>query len=384
MQALDVPAGGSTVPMTVVADQGNARKPANRYENIDALRAIAALAVVVQHFFGDIIHEATNQQGISYFVAISSVTYFDAGRFGVVLFFLISGFVVPFSIKGSSPLHRFAVSRFFRLFPAMWLALFCLAMASVMHGQWPSLPTFLANMTMVPAAFRQPWMSGAYWTLTIEILFYVLSAGLFALGFLYRPLVIALFALLLVAATAVPILLRSVDISMPVQYLSLHVSFLYLGLLLRMTLVDKLPGALIGSISVLLAQAVVLLPIGEFSLSRQDGFFLVGTLPILISYLAALCVFVVSVKTGAPSNAVLSRLGALSYSIYLFHGVPALMVFALFPLTGTGVDFAIGAGSLFVTLILSVIVYDYLEKPMVNLGYRYIRREDNTESKVST
>lgn len=384
MQASDVPAAGSVIPVTVLVDQSNARQAANRYENIDALRAIAALAVVVQHFFGDIIHEATNQQGAAYSLAISSVTYFDAGRFGVVLFFLISGFVVPFSIKGHNPLHRFAISRFFRLFPAMWLALFCLAVASVMHGQWPSLPTFLANMTMVPAAFRQPWMSGAYWTLTIEILFYVLSAGLFALGFLYRPVIIAIFAIVLVAATAVPILSRHFGIPMPVQYLSLHVSFLYLGLLLRMTLVDKLPGALIGSICVLLVQAVVLLTIGEFSLSRQDGFFLVGTLPILISYLAALCVFLVSVKTSAPNNPVLSRLGALSYSIYLFHGIAALMVFAIFPLTGTSVDFAIGAGSLFLTLILSVIVYDYLEKPMVNLGYRYIRREDNIESKIST
>ncbi|MGV1871398.1 acyltransferase family protein [Agrobacterium rosae] len=383
MQSSEGTAGGSTAPITVIIDQGNSRKPANRYENIDALRAIAALSVVVQHFFGDIIHEATNPQGIAYYVATSSVSYFDAGRFGVVLFFLISGFVVPFSIKGTHPLHRFAVSRFFRLFPAMWLALACLAVASAMHGQWPSLPTLLANMTMLPAAFRQPWMSGSYWTLTIEILFYVLSAGLFALGFLYRPAIVAVFAILLASATAIPILLRSVGTAMPVQYLSLHVSFLYLGLLLRMTLVDKLPGAFIGSACVLLVQAVVLLTIGDFSLSRQDGFFLVGTLPILTSYVAALCVFVVSVKTSAPHNATLSRLGALSYSIYLFHGIAALLVFAFLPLTGTWADFPIGIISLVLTLLISVLVYDYLEKPMVNLGYRYIRRDDNTESKVS-
>lgn len=32
--------------------------PHQRYENIDALRAIAATLVVVQHFFGDIAREA--------------------------------------------------------------------------------------------------------------------------------------------------------------------------------------------------------------------------------------------------------------------------------------------------------------------------------------
>ncbi|MES5099195.1 acyltransferase [Agrobacterium sp. BA1120] len=383
MQSSDVTHSGSAVPVTVVLDQGTARRPANRYENIDALRAIAALAVVVQHFFGDIIREATDQQGVAVHVASSSVSYFDAGRFGVVLFFLISGFVVPFSIKGSYPLHRFAISRFVRLFPAMWLALFCLAAASLFHGQTLSLPTFLANMTMLPASFRQPWMSGAYWTLTIELVFYALSAGLFALGALYRPAIIALFAILLALATAIPILLRSYGISLPVQYISLHVSFLYLGLLLRMTLIDRLAGAKFGAIGVLLTQAIILLTIGEFSLSRQDGFFLVGSVPILISYVAALCVFVFSVKTGMPNHPLLSWLGALSYSIYLFHGIAALLVFAFLPLTGTWADLPIGITSLVLTILISVFVYEYLEKPMINLGYRFIRREDNTESKIA-
>ena len=48
---------------------------------------------------------------------------FNAGRFGVALFFLISGFVIPFSFKEPRPLLRFALSRFFRLYPAYWLSL---------------------------------------------------------------------------------------------------------------------------------------------------------------------------------------------------------------------------------------------------------------------
>ncbi|XUY29463.1 acyltransferase family protein [Agrobacterium sp. rho-8.1] len=366
-----------------VAKLDGQRKTSRRYENIDALRAIAALSVVIQHFFGDSLREATHQDGIAFQIAATSIAHFDAGRFGVVLFFLISGFVVPFSIKGSHPLRRFAISRFFRLFPAMWLALFFLGVASAMHGQIPSVSTFVANMTMMPSLFRQPWMSGAYWTLTIEIVFYVLSAGLFALGLLYRPLVIASFAILLALATATPVFLRAGGWAFPVQYISLHVSFLYLGLLLRMALVDNLAGAWIGATCVLLIQTIVLLSIGEFSLSRRDGFFLVATFPILASYFAALCVFVFSVKTELPKHRFLSWLGALSYSIYLFHGIAALMVFSLLPLTGTRADLATAVVCLGLTLVLSVFVYEYLEKPMINLGYRFIRRENNAESKIS-
>lgn len=365
-----------------VGAEARLAKKTQRYENIDALRAIAALAVVLQHFFGDVIREAVDRDGPVYQMAVSAVSVFDAGRFGVVLFFLISGFVVPFSIKGESPIRRFAISRFFRLYPAMWLALLCLVVAGHVHGQTPSIMMLIANMSMVPAAFGQPWMSGAYWTLTIEILFYVLSAGLFMVGSLYRPGVIAFFAIALAAATALPILLRTLGLTVPVQYISLHISFLYLGLLLRMALVDRRPGAFSAAILVLFVQAFVLLGVGEFSLARKDGFFLVGMLPILTSYLLALCVFVFSVKTGLPNSPLLSWLGALSYSIYLFHGVAALIIFAFMPLSGGWSDLVAGFISVALTLGLSVLTYEYLEKPSINLGYSLIKRKNAAESKA--
>lgn len=383
MQTGDVMERSSAVSVSEMEAPKVLPKPRQRYENIDALRAIAALAVVVQHFFGDILREGTNQDGVAYQLASASVTHFDAGRFGVVLFFLISGFVVPFSIRGVNPLRRFAISRFFRLYPAMWLALLCLAFFAFLHGQPLAGKTVIANMTMLPSIFGQPWMSGAYWTLTIEIVFYLLSAGLFAFGVLYRPAVITAFAILLAAATAGPIFLRFFGISIPIQYISLHVSFLYLGLLLRMALVDRLAGATVGALLVLLVQVVVLISIGGFSLSRQDGFFLVGTTPILVSYVAALCLFLFSVKTGKPQMPFLSWLGALSYSIYLFHGIAALVVFEMFPLTGEWTDGPIALVCLLLTLAISLFVYECLEKPMINLGYKFIKQNNKSESKAT-
>lgn len=351
-------------------------KPPKRYENIDGLRAIAALAVVLQHYFGDILREASDRTGIAYRVAAAGIDHFDAGRFGVVLFFLISGFVVPFSIRGERPLLRFGVSRFFRLYPAMWLALLCLALLLFVQGPAPGVSTFVANLTMLPQLFGQKWMSGAYWTLTIEIVFYVLSAGLFAAGLLYKPFAIAAFALAMAAATAIPIYLRHIGLSVPIQYISLHVSFLYLGLLLRMALVDRLAGARAGAIAVLVAQAGILLSIGTFSLERNDGFFLVGIGPILAAYVAALLLFLLSVRTGWPTIPLLTWLGALSYSIYLFHGIASLIVFDLFPLTGTWVDGPIMTGCLMLALAMSLFVYECLEKPMIHLGYKLMKRKE--------
>jgi peptidoglycan/LPS O-acetylase OafA/YrhL len=72
---------------------------AARFSNIDGLRAIAATSVVFHHFFADILHHATYKDTPLFGILMSLVTSFDFGRFGVVLFFLISGFVVPFSIR---------------------------------------------------------------------------------------------------------------------------------------------------------------------------------------------------------------------------------------------------------------------------------------------
>ena len=94
-----------------------------RYVHLDGLRAVAALAVMVEHLFGDLLRQVPSATGPMSLAARSAVETLSLGRFGVALFFLISGFVVPFSIHGEGPLRHFAISRLFRLYPALWLAL---------------------------------------------------------------------------------------------------------------------------------------------------------------------------------------------------------------------------------------------------------------------
>lgn len=348
-----------------------------RYANIDALRAIAAVLVVVQHFFGDIVREAPNPQGPLAHMVDVSLNSIDLGRFGVVLFFLISGFVVPFSIRGARPLRNFAVSRFFRLYPALWLAVLALDVIFTWRNMAPSVATVVADMTMVPNLIGFPWLSGIYWTLTIELVFYVLCAVLFWRGVLFNPLIVTLFALLLVGSTEVPILARTVlGIGLPVQYIGLHVSFLYCGLLLRLAMVEKSEGAGAGAGILALVQLNVLLAIGDFSLARGDGFFLLGKLPIIAAYMLAFAVFIGAVHRGKPRSALLSQGGAVSYSIYLFHGVAALLVYAFLPLTGGWGDLWTGLISLALTMVIAWSVYTCLETPMIALGRRIISRAD--------
>jgi peptidoglycan/LPS O-acetylase OafA/YrhL len=346
-----------------------------RYANIDGLRAIAALGVMIEHLFGDLLRQTPPAAGPMNAVGDALVHSVSLGRFGVALFFLISGFVVPFSIGGERPLAHFAISRMFRLYPAFWLALAVLATVAWFAGEPPGMKTVLANMTMAPVLFSQPWLSPIHWTLFIELLFYVLVAGLFAVGRLRNVGALSALGVALIAATVLPVLLRVHGVmNLPVQYLGMHLCCLLLGLLLRLWLVERLPGAGMAVLALALAQFAALLSVSDFSLARGDNFIMEGRTPILTAYVLAFVVFLAAVRFGRPHSLVLARIGLISYSMYLFHGTVNALVYRLLPLTGQITDIAVMLICVALTLTVSLLVYRMVERPMMMFGRTIVLR----------
>jgi peptidoglycan/LPS O-acetylase OafA/YrhL len=149
-----------------------------RVEYVDVLRFVAALSVVAFHWLyngvagGKVISlENSPAQGI--------IQY---GSIGVAQFFAISGFVIGFSATKSNA-GRFAAGRALRLFPAFWVALGITTVVILIWGQpvfAVTAPQFFANLTMVPQLLGQAPIDGVYWTLTVELIFYL---AIFALLF---------------------------------------------------------------------------------------------------------------------------------------------------------------------------------------------------------
>lgn len=145
------------------------------------LRGIAAGIVVFQH--------AAEYKSLEY--RIWSTSSFRPGEMGVILFFLVSGFIVPVSLERYRTAERFWVSRFFRLFPPYWFAML-VALALHAIGRYPipgvnDIPGgfgdrtafFASNIAMVPEFFRQALVLGNAWTLGFELIFYVLVTAFF-------------------------------------------------------------------------------------------------------------------------------------------------------------------------------------------------------------
>lgn len=112
---------------------------------------------------------------------------FPPGRYGVQLFFVISGFVIFLTLTRSRSLWDFAANRFSRLYPPYWA---CIAITFVVMLGWP-LPGFevtgrqvLVNLSMLQYWLFTEHLDPVYWTLSIELAFYSFVGCLHLVGWL--------------------------------------------------------------------------------------------------------------------------------------------------------------------------------------------------------
>ncbi|NRR29086.1 acyltransferase [Oxalobacteraceae bacterium] len=161
----------------------------NKFVFANQLRGIAAILVVMTHYFGtyfaeqDLLALRTFSPNLHVSPA-SWVRYFELpyqGPFGVAIFFLISGFVIPFSLQKTTTLG-FLLNRALRIFPTY---AFCLGIGTLAiflssrywGQQFLYEPAVLAaNALLVHNVLGYPSMDSVNWTLAIEIKFYLLAA----------------------------------------------------------------------------------------------------------------------------------------------------------------------------------------------------------------
>lgn len=165
-----------------------------RYYEIDCLRFMAAISVVLYHYTYRGYH-AEHASPIDY-PHVGAI--FKYGYLGVELFFIISGYVILLSAQGKT-VGQFFASRVVRLYPAYWVActltfvLVRVFAPAAQSGIWSpakhaTMAGYLYSLTMLQGFFGVPDLDGVYWTLTIEIGFYFLIALLIAFGWLNRHL----------------------------------------------------------------------------------------------------------------------------------------------------------------------------------------------------
>ncbi|MFB6892079.1 acyltransferase family protein [Kitasatospora sp. NPDC056327] len=175
-------------------EAGRAKRP--RLYALDGMRLFAALSVLSFHWTA-YVGIAGVWQGVTPKEALPLLNRVAAyGWLGVELFFVISGFVICMSCWGKRP-GEFFVSRVVRLYPGYWagIALTTLVVLNFKQftrsgaGDGLDVPTVLGNLTMLQTPLGMRHVDGVYWTLWVEMRFYLLFALVVATGLTYRKVV---------------------------------------------------------------------------------------------------------------------------------------------------------------------------------------------------
>jgi len=352
------------------------KTPSGRIEFANSLRGLAAVAVLISHYFGVFWY---NRQGASQLAnAIvptveqvptpAYVTWFVFfpvawAPLGVALFFLISGFVIPFSITRASS-AAFLVGRFFRIYP-LYIAGFSVTVLALMlsgNASGFAFPyTFEQVITHyipgVHALMGSVGIDGIIWTLEIEIAFYLVCAAFAPLIrsgnvlFFLIPAVLFSFVYFFHGYSWSSNLKLLAHISEYMIFMFIGVAFNYLfrGILKFKTFLVIVTGIFITF---------------YFGMKTNDE-----PQAAITGYTVALVIFTLSALTSKhwKQSRILSFLADISYPLYVVHGVMGYAILA--HLTSAGVSPFISIMAATITSVtVAWILHITIESPSHNVG----------------
>jgi peptidoglycan/LPS O-acetylase OafA/YrhL len=289
--------------------------------------------------------------------------FIDAGKFAVALFFMVSGFLIPATLRRpGATVAEFAVHRFLRLYPAYWLSILLALGAWHLLGRLDQLNAAIlaANVTLFQRFMCRQDLVGVYWTLQIELVFYIICGALAAAGLLWRTGLLIVCALAL--ASAVAIGRQWSGVQLPVA-LPIALALMFLGDRLR------LQGEPLGSrrlLSELGATGVALIPICSIAYGGEGPRY-------IPSYWIAIGLFITCWRYAEAFAAFrwVERaavfLGDISYGVHLM-GATIMSVLAAPVYLATGSKALSAAAVVAETLLLSAAVFRYVQSPGIRLG----------------
>ena len=237
-----------------IVDAGTSESSSgHRLTQIDGLRAIAALSVVAFHY-------TTRFDQVFHHVAPTGFEL-PLGYLGVNLFFAISGFVIYLTLDGIRAPLDFVISRFSRLFPTYWIAValtWSIVAIVGLPGYGVTWKEAFINLTMLQSFFSVRDVDSVYWSLQVELLFYVWMLVLWVLGLLRHSAAICVgWVAIAGAATFVEIVL-GMKVSFALKHFLLleWIPWFVLGMIAYVTLRERTFGLKYGSAVVVAIAAI--------------------------------------------------------------------------------------------------------------------------------
>ena len=370
--------------MTVVKTAENARhygwnyaplvtNDQRRFAFLDGLRGVASMMVVVFHLYA-VAAPAVQ----AWFPPVLSWLCLN-GRFGVEIFFVLSGFVISHSVSNGerswSFLGRFGLRRSIRLDPPLWVTIFAeIVLIKVSLVLFPDLATkvpgwtqIVANVTYTQRFLGIPDIVPVFWSLTYEVQFYIVLVG--ALVLLHRSARSAsLTRPLFVVAFLYSLGIWLGTFSLPLEGLFIERWFQFaLGVAAWAVFMGRISRADFAALCVITLVALFALSPTPYRATSTG-----------VALMSALTIAFVSL-TGRIERLLngpaIQFLGRISYSLYLIHlSTGWRFIAALRRVYGSEMGPLVGSatfiGGVLVSVVSAWLMYRAIEAPSVRLARR--------------
>lgn len=285
----------------------------NRILFLDYLRVVAFSFVILGHKFSNDLLAMSNdiRSHVTlrlFYGFLYNMSY--GGAMGVVIFFLVSGYIITHVLQTEST-YEFYLKRIFRIYPLYIFAVLIEIFIGFSHGvPIPSLNVIIPRLFLIGDFFNTPLSIGdVEWTLRIEIIFYGLMGLIKKIGLISNGnfLTMALLALTFTLATLPPLPIAN---DFHNAYFSIYSPFLFIGVVIYL-LEKKLASTSLAVIAIILIFYMHLNMIEKYSHRWSEfNYAIIG--------LIVFSVFLI-LRNNLTENKVFTLLSELTYSIYLFH-----------------------------------------------------------------
>lgn len=321
---------------------------------LDIVRFFASLAVILFHYTAQDFH-----------TALSPVTQY--GFLGVQLFFMISGFVIALSLNTANSPRRFLLNRFIRLYPAF---IICMTITVVYVKEFSNFPPYsikeiTLNATMLGEVLRVRLINGAYWSLSVEWLFYFMVAIVLAtIG--TRRLIWFLWTWLALSAVQIFFDLGYLKLALALRYTPYFVAGASFYLIARKES-PLLPLSLLCAIS---------FPVSVYwAIKRADDYQNIANLnPLIIALVIAVFYALLARLSKFDSyffsfKTIFALAGRASYPLYLIHETIGVDILERGRMAGLSDEMLIPALIISMTAI-AVVISEWIERPAIRLFKR--------------
>jgi len=345
-----------------------AKAKGRRLLELDVLRGFAAVAVLLSHYTAmyDHLNGVQNRLGFE----------FTIGGYGVLLFFVISGFVIKMTIDRCNTWKDFAISRFSRIFPAYWVALVITFLLLLwLKEKPPSILQLVANFTMLQRFFGIQHIDAVYWTLNVELSFYIWIMLARFCGLLKNINLLVSLALLYQLLISLLQTHLGIRFSQGIQavFLMEYVNLFSAGILFFEIWSKR--GNLVSWVLLLWCLFNALfIPFREFPWQPSRSWTIVVDLVIFVIFWMA-----INSKLTWMVSRVTLYLGAISYSLYLVHDEVGRAVMKRLSDLGYS-PHATFIVALALSVILATLITYLVEKPAMKFLRRFYAQMKGDES----